>query len=217
MAVEPVVRARAEHVTVAIATVVAFGTISIFLYPALFLLNEQWQIVPGGESVFGIYIGSTVHEVAQVVAAARSVGAHAADTAVIEKMVRVVMLAPFLIALSAWLTRASSRGEDRTCNNGGGRPGREAPITIPWFAFGFLAVVLLNSLHSLPTPIEGLSLEFDNFILAMAMAALGLSTHVNSLRQAGVRPLLLALLLYVWLLAGGAAINCWVPKLISII
>ena len=78
MAAEPVVKARAEQVTVAVATVVVFGTVAIFLYPALFELNQQWQLVPGGADGFGIYIGSTLHEVAQVVAAARSVGPHAA-------------------------------------------------------------------------------------------------------------------------------------------
>ena len=54
---------------VAVATVVVFGTLAIFLYPVLFQLNQQWQLIPGGANGFGLFAGSTVHEVAQVVAA----------------------------------------------------------------------------------------------------------------------------------------------------
>ena len=82
---------------------VTFGTVAIFLYPTLYGLNQQWGLISGGQSSFGVYVGSTVHEVAQVVAAAQSVGAGAGGTAVITKMVRVMMLAPFLILLSMWL------------------------------------------------------------------------------------------------------------------
>ena len=105
MATEPVLRARAEQVTVAVATVVVFGTLSIFLYPALYDLNQHWPVIAGGADGFGIYAGSTIHEVAQVVAAAHPIGTHAEDAAVITKMVRVMMLAPFLLLLSGWMAR----------------------------------------------------------------------------------------------------------------
>lgn len=186
MAAEPVVKARAEQVTVAVATVVVFGTIAIFLYPLLFELNRQWQLVPGGTDGFGIYVGSTIHEVAQVVAAARSVGPHAADTAVIAKMVRVMMLAPFLIMLSAWLARDDARRTVRmtsvpVANEHTAR--LEAPIkpklAVPWFAFAFVGVVLFNSLNLLPPSVVAVTTEVDTILLAMAMAALGLATHIS--------------------------------------
>ena len=107
LATEPVVKARAEQVTVAVATVVVFGTLSIFLYPVLFQWNQAWGVIPGGAKGFGQYAGSTIHEVAQVVAAARSIGPEAADAAVIAKMVRVMMLAPFLLLLSGWMARSA--------------------------------------------------------------------------------------------------------------
>jgi len=216
MAAEPVVRARAEQVTVAVATVVVFGTLAIFLYPVLFHLNQDWQIVPGGAKGFGIYIGSTLHEVAQVVAAAASVGAQAADTAVIAKMVRVMMLAPFLIALSAWLSWDASRSAGEWPNGSPAHRGRKVPLAVPWFAFGFIGIVLLNSLLTLPAGVRGAATGLDSVLLAMAMAALGLATPLSSIRKAGIRPLLLALGLFVWLIAGGALINCWVPKLIAL-
>ena len=209
MAAEPVVKARAEQVTVAVATVVVFGTVSIFLYPLLFDLNQHWGLIPGGAQGFGVYAGSTIHEVAQVVAAARSVGPQAADTAVIAKMVRVMMLAPFLLLLSARM----ARGAGPTAHSG--HSGAAKPkLAIPWFAFAFIGVVLFNSLQWLPARAVAAATEVDTVLLAMAMAALGLSTHLGAVRKAGAKPLLLALVLFAWLVVGGALINKWVPALI---
>jgi uncharacterized integral membrane protein (TIGR00698 family) len=208
MATGPVVKARAEQVTVAVATVVVFGTLAIFLYPVLFQLNQAWGLIPGGASGFGVYTGSTIHEVAQVVAAGRSIGPDAADTAVIAKMVRVMMLAPFLVILSAWLARDGAR-------SGAGPAAPKGKLTVPWFAFGFIGVVLFNSLHWLPKPLVAALTELDTALLAMAMAALGLTTQVGAIRKAGAKPLLLALVLFGWLVVGGAMINHWVPALLG--
>lgn len=204
MATEPVLRARAEQVTVAVATVVLFGTLATFAYPLFFQWNLVWHWVAGGPAAFGVYTGATVHEVAQVVAASRGMGAEAANAAVIAKMVRVMLLAPFLMLLSAALARSSAqRSPD------GGR----TRLTIPWFAFGFLAVVLLHSFVALPPAWLQHLTQLDNALLAMAMAALGLSTHARVIRQAGLRPLLLAALLWVWLIGGGALIQRLVQSL----
>jgi uncharacterized integral membrane protein (TIGR00698 family) len=203
MAAEPVVRGRSEQVSVAVATVVIFGTLGMFLYPLLYVLNAHWHLIGGGARGFGIYAGSTIHEVAQVLAAARAIGGDAADTAVITKMVRVMMLAPFLIALSAWLARGV-----RAPGDGGSRAASVAGA-IPWFAVGFIAVVLFSSLQLLPTAVLARANDLDTLFLATAMAALGLSTHASAFRAAGLRPLLLALVLFLWLVGGGALLNRW--------
>jgi uncharacterized integral membrane protein (TIGR00698 family) len=200
MATEPVVRARPEELTVAVATVVVFGTIAVFLYPALFALNLHWHVIDGGSRGFGIYTGSTIHEVAQVVAAARSSAPEAADSAVITKMVRVMMLAPLLVGLSAYL----SRGDRAEASQAGPTCRR---ISVPWFAVAFLGVVIVNSLVALPPTLLTLNNQLDTVLLATAMAALGLTTHVSAIRQAGTRPLILALVLFAWLVVGGAGIN----------
>ncbi|MFL9880089.1 YeiH family protein [Herbaspirillum rhizosphaerae] len=195
MATEPVLRARSEQVTVAVSTVVVFGSVAIFLYPMLHGLN-----LLQGRADFGVYIGSTVHEVAQVVAAARSIDEHTANTAVITKMVRVMMLAPFLLILSAYVQRGKSAAPA-----GGGKTSRMAGI--PWFAFAFIGVVAIHSLFPIPAAVTGALLDADTFLLAMAMAALGLTTHLSSVRRAGMRPLLLGGLLFAWLIVGGALVN----------
>lgn len=210
MATEPVVRGRAEQVTVAIATVVVFGTLAIFLYPALYHVNDQYHLITLSPTAFGILAGSTIHEVAQVVAAGQSIGDEAAKIAVIAKMVRVMMLAPFLIALSAYLSRSTEVSEAHLQGSNAQKPGR---IVIPWFALGFVAVAGLNSLAVLPKAAVTVAIDIDTMLLAMAMAALGLTTHVSAIRNAGIKPLALAALLFAWLLGGGIAINAGISAL----
>lgn len=196
MATEPLTRSPAHKVSVAVATVVVFGTIGMFFYPLVFPYLHVSQ------HEYGIYAGSTLHEVAQVVAAGKSVGDEAAATGVIEKMIRVMLLAPFLLILST--TRAAN-GEPK-----GGQPhgaSGKPKIVIPWFAVLFLAMATVHSLHAIPAVIVKPLIAIDTGLLAMAMAALGLRTHVGAIRQAGVKPMLLALTLFAFLMTGGWAVN----------
>lgn len=188
LATEPVVRGQAHKVSVAVATVVVFGTLAMFVYPVIFPYLHLTV------HAYGVYVGSTVHEVAQVVAAAKSVSDTAASTAVIEKMLRVMMLAPFLLILSSYAQgEAKEEGKPR--------------ITIPWFAVLFIVTSAVNSLHLLPAMLTAAILQVDNVLLAMAMAALGLRTHVGAIRQAGTKPLMLATMLFAFLMVGGYAMN----------
>lgn len=186
LATQPVVRGKPEHVSIAVATVVVFGTISMFLYPFLY------PVAGFSEHQFGLYIGASVHEVAQVVAAGRAVGDVAAASAVIEKMLRVMMLAPFLIVLSLWIKRSRQSAS-----------GEKMPLVIPWFAVAFIAVAGFNSLHLLPANVVDGLIWLDTLLLAMAMTALGLRTQWTALKQAGIKPLLLALVLFFVLIALG--------------
>ena len=197
MAADGVVEADAEQVSVAVSTVVVFGSLAMFLYPGLYQLNAKWHLISGGARPFGIYAGSTIHEVAQVLAAGRSISPAVADVAVITKMVRVMMLAPFLLLLPWFCSTESADGE----------PESKKQLSIPWFAFFFIGAALLNSLHILPTGLVEALVHVDTLLLAMAMAALGLTTQLSAVRKAGMRPLLLALILFIWLIVGGAIIN----------
>ncbi len=206
MATGPVLRGRAEQVSVAVSTVLVFGTISMLIYPALFQWNASWHFLPATAEGFGVYTGSTVHEVAQVVAAAQFLGDATANTAVIAKMVRVMMLAPFLVLLSLYVTRAKASHQNSEALHAEQKP----KITIPWFALIFIAVAGLNSLSIVPQGIVASAVSLDTLLLSMAMSALGLSTHCSAIKKAGCKPLLLGAILFAWLVIGGGLINRWV-------
>ena len=212
MATGPVVRGRAEQVTVAVSTVVVFGTLAIFLYPLLYRWIELHAAFSMSPRAYGLFAGSTIHEVAQVVAAGSAVGVDAGNTAVIAKMVRVMMLAPFLVVLSAYLSRSTDADDPQSPGAPAHGPGR---IVIPWFALGFVAVAGLNSLAVLPKPVVDMAIEIDTAVLSMAMAALGLTTHFSAIRDAGLKPLGLAALLFAWLIGGGFAINAGITALFT--
>jgi len=200
LATEPVVKAESSKVTVAVATVVIFGTLAIFLYPAMYPLLAHW-FTP---EAYGIYMGSTMHEVAQVVAAGHAVSPEAENAAVIAKMLRVMMLAPFLLILAARVKQLTPAGK-----------GEESKITVPWFAILFIVVAVFNSFHLLPNAVVEMLVTLDTVLLAMAMAALGVTTHVSALKKAGAKPLLMALMLFVWLIVGGGVINLAVHNLMA--
>lgn len=200
MAAEPVVRAQAHKVSVAVATVVVFGTIGMFLYPVLY------PYLGFSEHAYGVFAGSTIHEVAQVVVAGKAIGETAASAAVIEKMLRVMLLAPFLLLLSSHLRRSANSADASATG--------AAKICMPWFAVLFIAVSAFNSLHLLPEVWVARIIQVDTVLLAMAMAALGLRTQASAIRQAGAKPLLLAAVLFCILVGGGWALNAGVNALL---
>lgn len=189
LATESVLKPRQQHVTVAVATVVLFGTLAMFSYPLIY------QFAGMSEQAFGIYIGSTVHEVAQAVAAGESISGETLQTAVVVKLIRVMLLAPFILLLSSSLNRAAES------NTEGGK------IIIPWFVFGFIAAAAINSVITIPEALLGALKLSSQFSLALAMAALGLQTRWITIKQAGPKPLLLALILFLILIFGGYLLN----------
>jgi uncharacterized integral membrane protein (TIGR00698 family) len=200
MATQPVVRGESRDASVAVATVVGFGTLSMLAFPLAFPLLGM------PEHAFGLYLGSTVHEVAQVVAAGEAVSPAVAQIAVIEKMLRVMLLAPFLFFLSYGFPAAASATGEATP--------RPALANVPWFAVLFIVVAGINSLRLVPPHITAALLHVDTFILGMAMAAIGMKTRLVTVLQAGPRPHVLAGALFTLLLLGGYAINRIVPLLL---
>ena len=118
-------------------------------------------------------------------------------------MIRVMMLAPVLVIMGLALAKRKS-------NEPGAASGK-SKITIPWFAFGFIGIICLNTLlQSLlgvdsvkDIPLNGAIEYIDTFMLTMAMTALGTDTSIDKFKQAGAKPFLLAGFLYIWLLGGG--------------
>lgn len=206
IAAEPVVKAEAHKVTIAVATVVVFGTIAMLLYPFLYHLGwlQPWL----NAQQYGIYTGSTIHEVAQVVVAGNAVSPEVGDTAVVTKMIRVMMLAPFLLILSFALTKGSSdHGKKTSFMN------RVQQVKVPWFAFIFIAIVLLHTWVPMTASFERSMVMLDDVLLTMAMFALGLTTHLGAIKQAGVKPLILGAIMFAWLIVGGGLINIGISLL----
>jgi len=188
LATERLLKPEPSKVAIAVASVVLFGTLNIFLYPEI----AAHLAMPANG--FGIYTGATVHEVAQVVAIGNAVSPAATDTAVIVKLTRVLLLVPFLFILGGWEAR---------------KGGARGAISIPWFALAFVGVCALNSIVTLPDPLRARLLDLDTLLLAMAMGALGLETRFSRLRALGPKPLLLALVLFAWLTIGGYWLTRW--------
>jgi len=192
LATEPVVRGSSAHTSMAVASVVVFGSLAILIYPLIY------HFTGATPEAFGIYIGATVHEVAQVVAVGHSIGGGAEQTAVIVKLMRGMMLAPVLLLLSLWWRRVEhveGHGKSR--------------LIIPWFAFGFVGVVIVNSIWSMPQPLHRELELLDTLMLAAAMAALGLETRFDRMRALGVKPLMFAGVLFLMLMVGGDILTYW--------
>ncbi len=188
LATEPVVKGEPYKSAVAVGTVVIFGTTAMFLYPYLYKAG----FIPFDAKDMGIYIGGTIHEVAHVVTAGNSVGEETAKYAVIVKMIRVMMIAPFLLVLGYWLAKKR-----------GGQEGKKTSITIPWFAVFFIVVAGVNSLDMLPHNLVGSINKIDTFALTMAMTAMGMETNVGKFKNVGLKPIYLASILFLWLIFGG--------------
>ncbi|MCO7596253.1 MULTISPECIES: YeiH family protein [Pseudomonas] len=199
LAFESALRSQPHKAAMAVGSVVLFGTLSMFLYPLAVAAGWIHLDTVG----VGLFFGGTLHEVAQVVGAASNVSPEATHIATIVKMTRVLLLVPVLLVVGVWISH--SRRNDQA--QGGGR------IAVPWFAFGFLLLVLVNSLHILPTTLVTTINGLDTFALTMAMTALGMETRFSQIRQAGPRALLTGAILNLWLVGGGLAIVHGVQRL----
>jgi len=187
LAAEPVLRGRDRDTAMAVAAVVIFGTLNMLLLPVLF---HQWPTLLGAPGQYAVLAGTTVQEVAQVLVAAQAMSPDLADHALLVKMVRVMMLAPALLALAACCpTQGPAQAHSET--TGSSRP----RIGVPRFALLFVGALLINGLGLVPDAVAPPLAALDDALLALAMAALGLSTHAGLLRQAGWRPLALGAVL----------------------
>ena len=238
LATEPVLKAEGHKTAIAVSMVVLFGTISMFLYPVLYtaIIEPATGFLHMTPQEFGIYVGGTIHEVAQVVAVPGSVPTTAihdtivvggqtltqtqmheqmAHSAVIVKMTRVILIAPMLIVLGFYL--AYSAKKEGVVTEGGTK------LTIPWFAVYF---ILVAGFYSFLTSYFGLKAEnpsdiavlintiihdyinpVDTFLLTMAMTALGMGTIFSKFKGLGLAPLYTAGAMFVWLVVGGFVIT----------
>jgi uncharacterized integral membrane protein (TIGR00698 family) len=179
IATNTVTRASDEDVAYAIGSVTVFGSAAILLYPALagFL-----QLTP---HAFGLWAGASIHEIAQVVAAAFQNGTEAGNFGTFAKLTRVMLLAPMILLLGH--VTAKHR---RAIDVGSVEPATRQAVPKPWFVAGFVAMMLFNSLDLIPPADKVYLIQATTFLLTVALAAMGLETDIRKLRAKGARPLL---------------------------
>jgi uncharacterized integral membrane protein (TIGR00698 family) len=179
IATNTITRAHDEDVAYAVGCVTVFGSISMFAYPALAPLLH---LAP---HAYGLWAGASIHEIAQVVAAAYQASKQAGDYGTIAKLTRVTLLAPLVLGLGVIASR------HRTQHDHTHHAGVHQSPPLPWFVLGFIALVGLNSMVIVPAATKGAIVLFTTFLLSVSLAAMGLETDIRKLRAKGLRPLVL--------------------------
>jgi uncharacterized integral membrane protein (TIGR00698 family) len=180
-ATTPVIKAKSNDVAYAISTIFLFNVAAVLLFPPL------GHALGLSEHAFGLFAGTAVNDTSSVVAAAGAYGPDAVRYAVVVKLVRTLMIIPVVLGLAALSRRGGVRGSRV----------RLAVSLVPWFLIAFLAVAALHTVGLIPAGGQGLLHRLALIFIAVALAAIGLSTDVAALRRAGARPLLLGLILWV--------------------
>jgi uncharacterized integral membrane protein (TIGR00698 family) len=186
IATNTVTDAPDEDVAYAVACVTVFGSVAMFGYP---LLPGLLHLDP---HAFGLWSGASIHEIAQVIAASFQDGQKAGEFATIAKLSRVMLLAPTVIILGSMAAWSATRNDPVAVASSARPP-------MPWFVLGFVALVGLNSLVTLPAADKIWIAAVTTFLLSVALAAMGLETDVRKLTARGVRPALLGALAFIFI------------------
>ena len=181
IATNTVTQGKDSDVAYAVACVTVFGSLAMLLYP---LLPGLLHLSPRD---FGLWSGASIHEIAQVVAASFQDGQAAGQFGTVAKLTRVMMLAPLVIGLGVLAARRAGASD------------RKAAAPMPWFVLGFIAVMLLNSVITVAPHEKAQIVALTNFLLSMALAAMGLETDFAKLRREGFKPLALAFCVWIFI------------------
>ncbi len=194
-ATDAVISADDADVSYAIATIFTFNIAAVLTFPSI---GHLLGMSPHG---FGVWAGTAINDMSSVVAAGTVFGHGATGAAVVVKLTRTLMILPVTLAVALWRSRPSTDG---------GTPGPRRSLgthvvrSFPTFIAWFLVAVLLNTAGLVPAGWHpGLS-QLSQFMVATALAAIGLSTRVAAIRRAGARPLLLGGVL--WIAVAGTSL-----------
>ena len=153
----------------------ALSTFAMIAYPMIA------RAVGFDDHASGVFLGATIHDVAQVVGAGYSMSKETGDIATVVKLMRVAMLLP-VIVFAVMCARASGM------QTGGARP----PL-LPWFAVAFAVLVAINSTGWLPAAVTDLGSDFSRWFLVAAIAGIGMKTQLRDLATVGLKPVALML------------------------
>lgn len=186
-AIAPLIRAKDEDVAVSVAIIALLGTVFSVAYIALL------PMLGLNPHDFGTFAGATLHELAHVIAAAEPDGPISGETAILVKLGRVAMLTPVAMFIGWLYSRKQTEGA-------------ETDLPVPWFLFGFIGMALVNTIGILPDSITGSLIIASSFLIAMAMAAMGLNVNMASFARVGHNPVLICLIGSALLSISGLAI-----------
>jgi uncharacterized integral membrane protein (TIGR00698 family) len=186
IATNTVTDAPDEDVAYAVACVTVFGSVAMFGYP---LLPGLLHLDP---HAFGLWSGASIHEIAQVIAASFQDGQKAGEFATIAKLSRVMLLAPSVIILGSMAAWSATKNDPVAVASSARPP-------MPWFVLGFVALVGLSSLVTVPAADKIWIAAVTTFLLSVALAAMGLETDVRKLTARGARPALLGALAFIFI------------------
>ena len=193
VAVAPLIQAEDQDMLLAIGTVNILGLLFMFAMPVLgSLLNLSDQ-------AFGVWAGTSIHAVPQVLAAAFSYSQPAGALATLVKLLRVALLAPLIFVLGIWYSRQADAGKAQIHYH----------RLVPAFVWGFLALASLNTADLLPVlqfrfgaySTAGLLTNASELLLAISMAAMGLEVNIDQFSKVGGRAMLVGTLAGLILLA----------------
>jgi len=151
----------------------ALSTLAMIVYPMVVNLLHLTPVQAG------VFLGGTIHDVAQVVGAGYGMSQETGDTATVVKLMRVAMLLPVIVCATV-ITRA------RGATEGGKRP----PL-LPWFAVGFIVLAAINSTGWLAPFVQKFANEASRWCLVIAISALGMKTQLKELASVGIKPIVL--------------------------
>ena len=197
-AVLPREKDGARFTLMVVVTVTVMSTVAMVLYP---LVAKALDLPP---ILAGLFIGGTIHDVAQVVGAGYMLGPETGDIATVVKLFRVAMLALVVVVVGSAFKRAREQAE---AEHAGGHVAAKQPL-VPWFLWLFIAMVAINSTGVLSSDLVSALNTVSRASLVVAIAALGMKTSFQQLARAGWRPLVLILVETIWLalLVLGAAL-----------
>lgn len=158
---------RATLFTVIVVS--ALSTVAMVLYP---MVSHALGL---DSHLTGIFLGATIHDVAQVVGAGYGVSQEAGDTATVVKLMRVAMLMPVIVMLAAIYRGQKTDDEPR-------------PPLLPWFVVAFAALVVAGSLGWVPVRLQAWGNDASRWCLVIAISAIGLKTRLQEILTVGFRP-----------------------------
>ena len=153
-----------------VAGVTALSTVAMVFYP-VFVTYLNYD-----NATAGVFLGATIHDVAQVVGAGYIISDQTGEISTLVKIIRVACLVPVVITISLLMHRRRASG-----------PGTE-PL-LPWFLVAFVLLVIVNSLGWVPAQANTILTPVSSWCLLTAVAALGVKTSLRALADVGPAPI----------------------------